>query len=91
MSNNHTPGPWKIIDWDEDYIAITDHVQDYGVCRLEEVSSETRAVMQANARLIAACPEMFAALETALKTLRIGGHYDTALAVERALAKAEWR
>lgn len=62
----HTPGPWKLIDHDEDYIAITDEEQGFGVCKLEESASESREVMKANAHLIAAAPELLEALECVL-------------------------
>jgi len=54
----HTPGPWKAIDDGEDYIVITDVGQNFGICRLEEISNESRKAMTSNARLIAAAPEM---------------------------------
>ncbi len=58
----HTSGPWKIIDDNMEYIAITDLEQEFGICRLEEIASESRETMIANANLIAAAPEMLMAL-----------------------------
>ena len=59
----HTPGPWKLIDDDMDYIAITDAEQEFGVCRLELDAHIDRETMKADARLIVAAPEMFEALK----------------------------
>lgn len=63
----HTPGPWRIIDHDEEYITITDAEQDFGVCKLEESASENREIMKANAHLISAAPEMLEICELILK------------------------
>lgn len=62
----HTPGPWKICDHGEDTIAITDELQDYGIC---VVGSAPIKQVRANAHLIAAAPEMLAALQKALPFL----------------------
>ena len=61
----HTRGPWKVLDHDEDHITITDAEQSYGICILNEGSSESRSAMVANAHLIAALPDMLVALERA--------------------------
>ncbi len=59
----HTPGPWKVIDHDEEYISVTDEEQQFGICRIDENASESRSSMKANARLIAAAPEMYELLK----------------------------
>lgn len=77
----HTPGPWRIIDHDEEYITITDAEQDFGVCKLEESASENREIMKANACLIAVAPEMLNLLIRLEKSLErdanAGGTYDS--------------
>lgn len=65
----NTPGPWKIIDDDMDYIAITDEEQNFGICRLDQVSSESREAMVANAHLISAALDLYCALEHSLDLL----------------------
>lgn len=67
--SQHTPGPWKnlleagVNYRGEGHITITDKEQTFAICRLEEDSSESPAVMEANARLITAAPSLFNALE----------------------------
>jgi len=59
----HTPGPWAIgyggTDGDDYAVVVSPHSQ-YPVCNLEP-----RGYTQANARLIAAAPDLLAALEAA--------------------------
>lgn len=68
MTQKHTPGPWTIVD------GTTGQYDDYLVV------AETQAIAfvvdrgngEANARLIAAAPEMLHALEQALVSLKVG-------------------
>jgi hypothetical protein len=69
MSAKHTPGPWEILEhcWSDASIRSTD---DYVVCSLNirHVATEaTQAMcedrMDADARLIAAAPELLEALK----------------------------
>lgn len=78
----HTPGPWKIIDHDMDYIAVTDEEQMFGICELREASNENRSAMIANANLIVVAPEMFLACQGALVALKLGEHVDKNQAIE---------
>jgi hypothetical protein len=56
----HTPGPWRVVG--RFYIeAATDPVCE--VCRPTRRTREALEVIDADARLIAAAPDMFAALE----------------------------
>lgn len=87
-----TPGPWKIIDHDEDYIAITDDEQMYGICKIEEDASENRSAMKANARLIAAAPELLEALKETIAWMNwdeAGWEKDFVLKVRELIARAE--
>lgn len=65
----HTPGPWTFSRWDEygdtrfyvaqaDGAPYTPHYSDVATLIAETVSSERKAIQEANARLIAAAPEM---------------------------------
>jgi aryl-alcohol dehydrogenase-like predicted oxidoreductase len=67
MTNLHTPAPWKIHRMENHHSGVPDiyqiHWSDIGECVAEIVHGE------ANARLIAAAPEMLEALE---KLARLG-------------------
>lgn len=73
METKHTPGPWTFSRWDEHgytrfYIAqqegapYTPDYSDVSSMVTETVSGERIAVQEANARLIAAAPELLEAL-----------------------------
>lgn len=94
---NHTPGPWEVAnDWVDlnkhaikrpnmGHIMIISHVGF-----LE--SPVAVAEQEANARLIAAAPELFAALKTVAKTIDLYAiHGKIAKQVDTALAKARGR
>lgn len=61
----HTPGPWKI---DEEGFVVSGP-DDFDICdiSLRKVGTDTEEML-ANARLIAAAPELLSALEKFLKT-----------------------
>jgi hypothetical protein len=75
----HTPGPWKIFDgWGAKWapLSIVDSIPDVDgkcvancICHL----SSTNDNAEANARLIAAAPEMLEALESLVKTTKDSG------------------
>lgn len=91
----HTPGPWSVFkhSWSDTSIAAPSF--DHAICRLdinhatEESQESDEALMAANARLIAAAPELLQALQRAESVLR---NYEAwaGLADEckRAIAKA---
>ena len=66
---SHTPGPWYVSmkpDWDEDgWIGVDVYDCDGGVFAVVDDEPETiaRPFCEADARLIAAAPEMLEALE----------------------------
>jgi len=99
MTDKHTPGPWHV-----DTDALNVSVRDADACTIARV--EPRAVgaapSQADAaRLIAAAPELLAALQAAenmLETIRAERYLDNAAwdaidatvdAIRAALAKAD--
>lgn len=57
MTAKHTPGPWTADEWATGYTVSSD-LEHYSVCHLEGCNNA-----EANARLIAAAPELLAALE----------------------------
>mgnify|MGYP001600623960 CR=1 FL=1 len=67
MKTKHTPGPWKVteLDWDssDTYINPSRETGEFAlICRM----TGSHAHKNANARLIAAAPELLEALEEAL-------------------------
>lgn len=73
MSAAHTPGPWAFSRWDQfgdtryyvaqaDGAEYTPHYSDVATLIAETVSDERRSIQEANARLIAAAPELLEAL-----------------------------
>lgn len=88
----HTQGPWivakekTIIRTGELLVASTEPLEAFIGTGLREYNRATR---EANARLIAAAPEMLEALKVALKHLDIeSGGYSIQTQVKRAIAKA---
>lgn len=78
----HTPGPWEV---DRDYpgdviceqgdVAATWCKEDVGkTLRIGESAFSTREEAEANARIIAAAPELLEALKSALKTAEFERH-----------------
>lgn len=91
MMVKHTPGPWAITDHNEAgdfYIGRTD-APEY-VAIVTGGPFLAAEITQANARLIAAAPEMLAALEAILPlALQFSNGYDDQLAqVHAAIAAA---
>ncbi len=85
----HTPGPWKLWEFDEHlgYDCMTGGIRsgpavldgsDYGQKRCAEIDPDAKARMLADAALIAAAPDMLAALE---KLARLGNepHYGNSI------------
>lgn len=80
MSNaKHTPGPWKTFNrsWCETSICAPGF--DHGICCLdinhatEESQEADEALMAANARLIAAAPDLLEALQLTLNAVCLAG------------------
>ena len=67
MMSSHTPAPWEAMGGT--YVKASDQlgIRLFGMGSFPEVSD---AEIEADARLIAAAPEMLAALETAQRVLR---------------------
>ena len=65
MTAKHTPGPWSVQDGDRVFGYSTG--KPYSHCLHEGIGYKTER--EANARLIAAAPELLAALENAANVL----------------------
>lgn len=72
----HTPGPWAFMEGDRGRMAASlvfkENDKDFHIGHVicEPRNEEQRATDLANARLIAAAPELLAALQTAAETIR---------------------
>ncbi|WP_043588450.1 hypothetical protein [Geminisphaera colitermitum] len=96
---SHTPGPWKVReDYTGDFLTeleiIADNSYYHRIARIN--AEEESALVQeqgANARLIAAAPELLAALKECLDLLTVGhnSHAYTVVRAGKAIAKAEGR
>lgn len=89
--NGHTPGPWRISDssWvtnHRDIDAPTHGALAVVVWRMEE--DERSPECEANAALIAAAPDLLAALEVAADALEMAEFFEKAAQARAALAKA---
>lgn len=62
MSSKHTPGPWAYQEDSDAYTHIVRGPNNRFICQLAQVTS---AEIEANARLIAAAPELLAELKRA--------------------------
>ncbi len=81
---SHTPGPWEIDTQGDGIYGAQRTVHAARICTLTHHSR-----MEANARLIAAAPEMLEALKVARDILNFKGERNEI--VDNAIAKAEGR
>jgi hypothetical protein len=89
MSGQHTPGPWKVYRTRDDRVIIGIGDKDGGgITDSGDIANNTMGLWrsgperEANARLVAAAPELLEACESALMQLRVaviansGGLFD---------------
>lgn len=94
MSAAFTPGPWRAFEYSWCETSILANGFDHGICALdinhatEESQEADAAVMAANARLIAAAPDLFR-LATELANLADGLQNGNSSAEYRACQIAE--
>lgn len=74
MKTKHTSGPWENCGAGRIYTECKPGKASWKICQLADTGSEAIRDMEANAALIAAAPEMLAALKGAVDTLVGGGH-----------------
>ena len=84
----HTPGPWSIAEGEPDWAIVTENVL------VASVHGEDTENQEANARLIAAAPELLGALRTAVfhlmgKARRDPDEREVIEQMRDAIAKAE--
>ena len=86
MSITHTPAPWKLRTQRAQRIVSTGwHVEAEDGCTLAVVLGEQSKELLANAKLIAAAPDLLAALTALLNYANLGA-YERANAVTAARA-----
>jgi hypothetical protein len=91
---SHTPGPWtvglrnddSIIRAGEDGIAHIFDVRRFGPD--SNIDPATQGIWQANARLIAAAPDLLAASQAVIAAWHSGTFSDEAMTLRAAIAKA---
>lgn len=100
MTAKHTPGPWSVCEHSWCETSIRAPSTDHALCRLdinhatEESQEADEAQMAANARLIAAAPELLEALKAcaavcAGETMNKRGLVSALEQARAALAKCE--
>ena len=94
METKHTPGPWRIEEWEFKLRPNAPMIlakQD-AICEVMDLwcMNDRAEERDANARLIAAAPDLYEALELARKSLRFAapGQNRALAKIEAALAKA---
>jgi hypothetical protein len=93
MKTLHTPGPWKVIE-QIDYrgkigVNVVDNTNGIAYIYNPEEDQVLREKQRANAHLIAAAPELLAALEICWNSLKTyGNHPLIKMKVEAAIDKA---
>lgn len=89
--SKHTPGPWKLVrdgqEPSDGWLLV--QFREWSVYS-EPMHGDSIGTQESDARLIAAAPEMLAALKAVLPVMR-RRHlaYSLVIAVEEAIAKAE--
>lgn len=68
MSNKHTPGPWSV----QSYQIYADKGTQYGYRLIDCVRGRTQDELEANMALIAAAPELLAAVQGLILAYAIG-------------------
>ena len=86
MSAQHTPGPWRVGPVDDTRIVSVKHDEEIAIASGDYDSPEGWPIMEANARLIAAAPDLLDALQKLCATLNDNGYATDHAAA--AIAKA---
>ena len=87
----HTPGPWQAVKWDDnaDDVVGWSVVDSEGAMLPESEMTGDIEEAEANARLIAAAPDLLEALKICIEVLEDSGNYPWTLEdVKEAVAKA---
>lgn len=87
MTTKHTPGPWRVARKVSNCVVARGGLDIIAQC--DTIGEETRDTENANARLIAAAPDLLAALEFILVDQDSELDYETRLIVRAAIAQAK--
>jgi hypothetical protein len=91
MKTTHTPGPWEVASSDVTVIVSQRPNEPYKVTVAETMGYKIER--EANARLIAAAPDLLEALHDLLERVQTAGQYNRMISecneAEKAIAKAE--
>ena len=88
----HTPGPWRVDPDPRQDMEWNNHIygaDDMAVCFMAHSDGKDDERDQANARLIAAAPELLGALEAACRLDYFNEHNALAKQARSAIAKAK--
>jgi hypothetical protein len=88
----HTPGPWRIGEYAvNDYCPTIYGPDGFAICTMEQGNVNIADIVEADARLIAACPDMLEALQLVVDGLsafvfkmNVKDHFSEKLAMESA-------
>ena len=87
--NKHTKGPWTATKHDQHWVRVNVTIKAGGNMWVAFMPDEDKEEKMANARLMAAAPELLEALESLLEQTRQYGHTAEIKAAEAAIAKAK--
>lgn len=93
MSTKHTPGPWSVVNEHDEVTVIAGEHISHGFKVRYEIARDVgghRGDEYANARLIAAAPDLLEAIQALLRKVECGTalHCDLCDAARAAIAKA---
>lgn len=73
MNAKHTPGPWRIGEYAvNDYCPTIYGPDGFAICTMEQGNVNIADIVEADARLIAACPDMLEAINRAIFAIENG-------------------
>lgn len=98
----HTPGPWRVVRYRRPDTLRIHHNTGYEIVPITKICNPENEYAEANAKLIAAAPDLLEALKLATSCIGDLGRNPRALAVnssrviiveklEAAILKADWR
>ena len=88
---SHTPGPWRTFDTAYGAVHIVKRASDSHMTDVVVINRERNENAAADARLIAAAPDLLAALREMMSAMDDGSDEPTLVDARAAIAKAEGR
>ena len=87
--SKHTKGPWTATKHDQHWVRVNVTIKASGNTWVAFMPDEDKEERMANARLMAAAPDLLDALESLLEQTRQYGHNAEITAAEAAIVKAK--